>query len=90
MAPQVGLEPRPFAVTRHSSSAINLLDACRLRHNPPRSLYRPPDAVAARFPASAKRLAGSLVRTQFKKARKKTTLLGGLFAWWFIGDSNPG
>ena len=52
MAPPVGLEPRPFATSiqfRRRLAAHFIV----LRHTPPRSIYPPPAAVAARFPASA-------------------------------------
>ena len=72
---------------RHSSLAINRLAVCRPRHNPPRSLFPPPAAFAARFPASAWRLAGSLVHFQYNKQNKKTPF-GVLLFWLLKPNSN--
>jgi len=72
MAPPVGLEPRPFATSiqfRRTLTAHFIV----LRHNPPRSLHLSLAAVATRFPASAWRLAGSLVQNTKKTTQKRCT-----------------
>ena len=78
---------------RYLSSVINHLDIYRPRHNPPRSLYLPPAAVAARFPLINAAYAAvfrfnQLVRALVHSKTKKTSNQMSFLFWLLKLDSN--